>query len=145
MTAVLFVFLGVNKQIDLQALFTEVARIMAHEHHWYDERRYYQKIFIEALLGAAILIGLALIWGFRRSRAPVKIAIAGLACTGAFVVIRAASFHHVDLLLGDRLAGVRWNFILEVTGPAVVATAALVHRASEEGPGPIVTAQDEDA
>ncbi|MCB2073863.1 MAG: hypothetical protein KDE49_09150 [Novosphingobium sp.] len=133
---VIFVFFGVNKQLDLQSLFTELARKVAYEHHWYDERRYYQKIFIEVLLGAAILTGLALIWGFRRSRAPVKIAIAGLACTGAFVVLRAASFHHVDLLLGGRLAGVRWNFILEVTGPAIVATAALVHRALDEGHGP---------
>ena len=31
-----------------------------------------------------------------------------------FVVIRAASFHHVDMLLASRLGGLKWNWILEV-------------------------------
>ncbi len=41
-----------------------------------------------------------------------------------FVVIRAASFHHVDALLAARLGGVRWNWIFELSGISVVGLAA---------------------
>jgi hypothetical protein len=42
-----------------------------------------------------------------------------------FVVIRAASFHHVDAFLVARLGGVKWNWILELGGITFVALAAL--------------------
>ena len=42
-----------------------------------------------------------------------------------FVVIRAASFHHVDAFLAARLGGIKWNWILELGGIAVVAAAAV--------------------
>jgi len=43
----------------------------------------------------------------------------------AFVTIRAASFHHVDTLIGTPVAGLRMNWILELGGIACVALAAL--------------------
>jgi hypothetical protein len=41
-----------------------------------------------------------------------------------FVIIRAASFHHVDALLAARLGGMKWNWILELGGIAAVAAGA---------------------
>ena len=41
-----------------------------------------------------------------------------------FVLIRALSFHHVNALLGSRLGGVKWNWIFELGGIAIVAVAA---------------------
>ena len=49
--------LGVNKQLDLQTLFTQLARDLAMAQGWYEERRRYQVAFIIAigLLGGQIL------------------------------------------------------------------------------------------
>ncbi len=41
-----------------------------------------------------------------------------------FVLIRASSFHNVDVLLSARLGGVKWNWIFELGGIAVVGLAA---------------------
>jgi hypothetical protein len=42
----------------------------------------------------------------------------------SFVAIRAASFHHVDILLSAHLAGLKLNWILELGGIAFVAFGA---------------------
>ena len=51
------VFLGFNKQLDLQTCFTQVGRDMAHSEGWYESRRTVQLIFIVIL----VLLGLAII------------------------------------------------------------------------------------
>ena len=54
-----------------------------------------------------------------------------------FVVIRAASFHHVDALLASRLGGLKWNWILELGGILIVAVGALPPRPDPRaGPRP---------
>ena len=50
---------------------------------------------------------------------------AGLAFLLTFIVVRAVSFHHVDMFLGTRIAGLRMNWILELTGIGLVGAAAL--------------------
>jgi len=36
------------------------------------------------------------------------------------VLIRAASFHHIDRFIGDRILGLKWNWILEMGGISIV-------------------------
>jgi hypothetical protein len=36
-----------------------------------------------------------------------------------FVVIRAASFHHIDRFIGQSVLGLRWNWVLEMGGISV--------------------------
>ncbi|HVZ33497.1 MAG TPA: hypothetical protein VG963_13790, partial [Polyangiaceae bacterium] len=40
------ILLGINKQLDLQTLFTEIGRDLAHAQGWYETRRRYQVAFI---------------------------------------------------------------------------------------------------
>jgi hypothetical protein len=47
----------------------------------------------------------------------------------SFVLIRAASFHHVDLLL--RAGPVRLNWVFELTGIGLIALAARRAQSSE--------------
>ncbi len=116
------VLLGVNKQLDLQTWFTEVARDLAKRDGWYEARRRYQVVFIAAiaLLGAASTLAIAL--ALRRVITRVLLAVCGLGALATFVVIRAASFHHVDVLLGR--GPVRLNWVLELGGIACVALSA---------------------
>jgi hypothetical protein len=40
------------------------------------------------------------------------------------MLIRAASFHHVDRLIGRTVLGFRWNWILEMGGIGLVLLAS---------------------
>jgi hypothetical protein len=116
--------LGVNKQLDLQSLVTQIGRDVIGAWGLYSERRDLQFGFI---LAVAMTCGAALgafFWAARRTLKRRWPAIAGIVFILGFVVIRAASFHHVDAFLAARLGGMKWNWILELGGIAVVAAAA---------------------
>lgn len=123
--AVLYVALGVNKQLDLQSLVTELGRINAQAFGWYERRAEVQVWFVGAValsgVGALALLSLTAPW---RSWARA-IASLGTVSLLVFIVIRASSFHHVDRWLGDRVLGLRWNWLLELSGIALTSVGAL--------------------
>lgn len=122
--AVVMLLLGVNKQLDLQSWFTELGRDMARSHGWYERRQLMQLIFI-AWLGA---VGLVLIsWlgsQIRNMHRCTRMAGMGLVVLGAFVLMRAASFHHVDVLLSLNFSHVRLNAVFELSSIGVIVYAA---------------------
>lgn len=118
-------FLAANKQLDLQSWFTLVFKHLAQENGWYGERRVLQFWFV-AGIG---LCGIGTIWWFLwilRS-APHKFygAVIGLSFLATFIVIRAASFHHVDRFLALKPLGFEMNWILELTGIFLVGASAI--------------------
>jgi hypothetical protein len=135
--AVLLGLLGVNKQLDLQSLLTQVGRTLARRQDWYARRREVQAAFI-AGVGVAALAALAVLsWLARKEPKRNVTALAGIVLLFAFVTIRAASFHHIDMFIQSRIAGVKWNAILELGGIGVVALgAALAMRAERRPPAP---------
>jgi hypothetical protein len=122
--AVLMLALGINKQLDLQSLATQIGRDLIQAWGLYSERRELQFGFI--LVVASICAGAlaAFFWAARSTLKTRWPAIAGMLFILGFVVIRAASFHHIDAFLAARLGGVKWNWILELGGIAVVGVAA---------------------
>jgi hypothetical protein len=121
----LFVALGVNKQLDLQSAVTELGRIMARDEGWYAERREVQREFVALVALVALVAATALVLVARGASTHLRVAIAGTVALLGFVVIRAASFHHVDVALKDDVGGFRTNWLLEVSGITVVMLAAL--------------------
>lgn len=116
--------LGVNKQLDLQTAFTELGREIARSEGWYGQRHEVQIGFIAWIsLAGAVAAGWLgrLSWPLSRGRG---LALGGLAFLLVFVLVRASSFHHVDLWLTDTALGLRWNWILELSGIALVAHGA---------------------
>jgi hypothetical protein len=113
-------FLCINKQLDLQTAMTEFFRGLARQEGWYQVRFYYQVGFIGAMALALPTGAILLLWLARRLPRPCKVAVLGLITLGVFVLIRAASFHHIDRLLGARLLHLRLNWILELSGIAIV-------------------------
>jgi hypothetical protein len=83
-------------------------------------------IYVVAAGGAVALCLMALL--LRGILGRVWPALVGLGFVCVFVVVRAASFHHVDILLGSEVLGIRLNWALEVPGPLLVVLVAL-HRA----------------
>jgi hypothetical protein len=119
-----FFALGVNKELDLQSALTEIGRMLAVEEGWYKQRETVQVYFIVAV---ALFCGWAvialLVWA-RHSPLPTWLALVGATSVIGYVLIRAASFHHVDRFIGSTLLGFRWNWILEIGGIGVVLLAS---------------------
>jgi hypothetical protein len=121
----LMVLLGINKQLDLQSLFTEMGRQIARAQGWMDQRQIVQFWFIVAF-GAAALASFFLFVRIKRNLfGRFKLASVGLYFLLSFIVIRAASFHHFEEMLGYRLFGAEMNWLLELTGIYLIFIAGL--------------------
>jgi hypothetical protein len=123
--AALMLFLCINKQLDLQSLFTDVGRVLATREGWYDQRRIVQRWFVMAVAAAGAITLVLMAWKLRSILRERIVLLVGLTSLITFIVIRAASFHHVDVFLGSRLIGLRMNWILELGGITLVALDAV--------------------
>lgn len=122
--ALLMFGLGVNKQLDFQTLLSDIARIVSRAQGWYEDRRVVQLLFFGLVLVGGI-------WGakflFRLAEGQLqdfRVALLGMVFIVSFVLMRAASFHHMDALLGRHFGGVRFNVIFEMTGIALIGISA---------------------
>lgn len=122
--SLMFVALGINKQLDLQSALTEVGRIIALDQGWYGQRQIVQVWFIIGVAAVCILIAGGLLILARRAPLPTWMALVGTTIVLAFVLIRAASFHHIDRFIGDRVLGLKWNWVLEMGGISIVIFAS---------------------
>jgi hypothetical protein len=122
--SILFLGLGINKQLDLQSALTEAGRVLAFEQGWYEQREVVQLDFIilVAMLCVSVVI-ILLIWMWR-APIPTWFALLGTTLVIGFVLIRAASFHHIDRFIGTRVLGFRWNWVLEMGGISMVLLAS---------------------
>ncbi|WP_426170182.1 hypothetical protein [Sandarakinorhabdus sp. DWP1-3-1] len=116
--------LGLNKQLDLQTLLTGWGRQMARDGGWYAQRRAYQKEFVIGVALVAMVIGAGLAWLVRGLSPRVLAALAGLGLLGAFVLVRLASFHHIDVAMRTPVQGLKLHTVLELVGIAIVIGSA---------------------
>jgi len=124
--SVLLWLLAVNKQLDFQTAITEIGRMLARKQGWYGHRAHVQKAFIGALCGFGLLCVAASGIALRGLGSAVKVAALGICFIGVFVLIRASSFHRVDVFLGHRLVHLHMNWLLEMGGILVMLGAALL-------------------
>lgn len=122
--AVLLTSLGINKQLDLQTWFTLSLKSVARTEGWYEQRQVAQVLFIIALgiLGFGGLTVLRL--RVRQLDQQTFLALAGATFLTCFVLMRAASFHHVDQMIGLRIGGLKLNWVLELGGISCIAAGA---------------------
>jgi len=116
--------LGFNKQLDLQSALTEIGRFFAEKQGWYDKRHEVQIYFISSVAAIAAFAIFALFLLARKAPPATLIALSGSICLLSFVVIRAASFHHVDLFIGSVIFGIKMNAILEMGGISIIIIGA---------------------
>lgn len=109
-------FLGINKQLDLQTLFTEIGRVVSKEQGWYNQRKLVQHWFIVGVLAVSLVISAVLFAVFWRVLGSNLLAISGFVLLLAFVLIRATSFHWSDVLIHHRILGLKVNWLLECGG-----------------------------
>lgn len=126
--AIVLIFLGFNKQLDLQTVFTYLVRQLSIQQGWYEERRYYQLIFI---IGLAVSM-LGLIYALRiflaRCWHLYKITWVGIILLCFFVLVRASSFHYFDSLIGEQLLGLKINVMMEIGALIIIMFGIYVHK-----------------
>ncbi|MFM7133247.1 MAG: hypothetical protein ACKO0W_02915 [Planctomycetota bacterium] len=116
------VLLGINKQLDLQGLVVQIAREIAQEGGWYDDRAPVQRV---AILSAATLgvVGTCTAgWLLRRSLPAIWPALVGIAMLAIFISARLTSWHRIDVLLSEGVVKLKW--VLEAGGAGLVGIAA---------------------
>ncbi len=126
--AVLLLLLAVNKQLDLQSWMTFEARSLLRRLDLYEQRRTLQVLFIAAVAAAAAAGVAAAAMAVRRRLDECGVALAGTILLVGFILVRAASFHRVDHGLGGTLLGLRFNWLLELGGIAIVSAGAVIGR-----------------
>lgn len=116
--------LGINKQLDLQTALTEAARGLSRSQGWYAQRRPLQAAFVFGIAAVGAFTAFAMWRQARTGSLALRHALFGAVMLTAFVVIRAASFHYVDVVLSESLAELRLNVILELGGISWVTYGA---------------------
>jgi hypothetical protein len=122
--------LGVNKPLDLQTRLIELGRQIAGKEHLLAYRAEFYALFFAGFLLAVIAL-LALV-AFRwrgpigRFGRQLPLAAGGCALVGAYIVVRAASITHVDLMLGFDLEQRNpFLWLLEAGGLLLIIVGAL--------------------
>ena len=127
-TAILLVLLGLNKELDLKNALTQSARAVVRFLGLYEHRRLMQGGFLLLLGTTGVMAAFLLAGWLRRSSRSARTATVGIALLFAFVILRAASFHHIDQWVTIDVAGLRIGWWLELAGIAVIGVSALLYR-----------------
>lgn len=125
---VLLLLLSINKQLDLQTWLSQTIRDLSVAHGWYEQRRLLQMAFVVTVGAAMVILLLTLriyLWNLWRN---YKLVWSGLILLCAFILIRAASFHHVDILIRQSLFGLELNVLLENLALVMIILGTFIHR-----------------
>lgn len=116
--------LGAVRVINLQVYLSEVGRGAVRSLGRDDDRRIVQ-VALMAAIGLACAAALAaMLRAGRRSARHRWPAMVGMAFLAGFVAVRAISLHGLDAVLSARTFGIKWNWIFEWSGIALVASSA---------------------
>ncbi len=120
--------LAINKQLDLQTLFTLGLKQLAISHGWYEQRRALQLVFVVCIgLSMLVLLLTLRIVLFNLWR-QYKLVWTGLFLLCAFILIRAASFHHIDIYIRESLFGLELNVVLENFALLMIVAGTFLHQ-----------------
>lgn len=129
-TTLAMLFLGLNKQLDSQIIFSRGFYWVIH----ITEKLFLKDgnagdiirpLFISGLGGLGLVASIGLVWYMRHIWRYYWLLAFGVLLTAGFVVERAAGFYQVGLFLGSRFpVGSQLNGALELLGAATIAAAA---------------------
>ncbi len=120
---VVLTLLAVNKQLDLQTWLTGIARNMARERGWYQQRYIFQRSVVITIAAAGGCLIILTAWFMRHCRRH-RLALIGLILLLTFILIRSASFHSIDDVMAFKCAGLKLKDILELGAIACIAISA---------------------
>ena len=122
--AALFFVLCVSKQLGLETALTDAGRNLALSEGWYKQRQGVQLAFILVVATSCILAEIILLTRARNSPLPTLFALMGATFVVAYLLVRAVSLHPVDQFIGERILGLRLNWLLQMFGIGTVLMAS---------------------
>ena len=109
----------------MQTLFTQVGKNIALDLGWYKNRHIIQIGFIVAIGLVGVTTLTLLIRRYRNTFFSIKVALSGCIVLFSFILIRASSFHHMDIFINMKLTGLKMNAVLELGGLAIISLGAI--------------------
>jgi hypothetical protein len=121
----LLLFLGINKQLNLQTLLIVLGRRAVDVAGWDARRRLVQAVFSVAFAAGVAGAGLVFARRWRCFLSENPLVRLGLIILAVFVVIRASTINHLDERLAVNLHDDKWCWILEICGSLLIGLAAI--------------------
>lgn len=121
-TAAVLLLLGLNKQLDLQRLVTQIGRDIAKEGGWYRDRKPVQVALAFVALGAGVAAMGWVAWMLRDVASRIGVALAGLLVLFVFIAARINSLHAIDAAMRAGPLPMKWS--LEILGIVLVGANA---------------------
>jgi preprotein translocase subunit SecG len=128
--SIVLVLLAFNKQMDFQSALTAAGRCLALDQGWYGERGGVQQNFMIGVGLAGVMVFVIAAWSLRQHLRAQWMVLTGLFLLIAFVLLRASSFHHMDIFIHSRVLGVKMNWLIELGALALIIAGARKRRPS---------------
>jgi hypothetical protein len=116
----LYLLLGLNKQLDLHNLLTAIGKNIAYSQGWYENRRTVQALFILILACCIFFVIGALLNIARKLNRPQKISIFGTCLVFVYMLGRAMLFNHIGRIFPSITPDSNFFWIVELSGLAIV-------------------------
>jgi len=126
--AVLFLLLGINKQLDLQTWLLQTFKELSIQHGWYEQRRGLQIAFLVALATTMLISLISLRFFLLSMWHRYKLIWLGTMLLFGFIFMRAASFQHIDVALTSSIAGIPWHVVCEMIALFIILAGTFVKR-----------------
>ena len=124
LAALMLLVLCLNKQLDLHTYLTNFFRQIARSQGWYRQRRPIQAAFTLVVAIISLGVGAFLVKFTISASVGVRLAVVGLLLLATYIVLRAASLHHLDWALGRMVNGVKLHNYVELSCILVVIVGA---------------------
>ena len=118
--SVVLFLLCLDKQFNLQTLFTAALRDGFREIGLYEQRRIFQRVFIAVIVLFSFTGIYVLTKAFSHVLGKHFAAISGLVLLLSIIMVRATSYHDVDTLEQMRVLGLEVSWIAEMIGLSLI-------------------------
>jgi hypothetical protein len=113
--------LGINKLFE--GALTNVGRMVAFDQGWYAHRRVFQIWLIASVLAICSIGAIVLLLSARQASLSTRLALSATIMLLALGLMRDVSLHQLDHLIGERIMGLKLNWLLDVGGLGLVLLA----------------------
>ena len=127
---ILIFLLGVNKQLDIQMLFADFARLYAKVSGIFENRKPFQQKIISFLATIGISIFTFMIYKFWNAPKRMWLALTGFCILFSFPLIRLVSLHRIESLLSISVLSVKVVDVIEIMGITIVLIAIILNYSS---------------
>ena len=126
--AIFLLLLAINKQIDLQSWFMQVAKYTPIANGWYEYKEPIQIALISIAVLGILIVGVASRLYLLSSWRHYPLAWLGAILLFAIILMRAASYPDVDILINRDVLGIKINVILELGAVILIILGALLNK-----------------